>query len=78
MFSACEALKMHLSDDTALSSKEMVCSLYSSAFEQLKVNLYVCVCLRVCVCVCVRAHLIVCRCYGCGQMRGQEVFKYVI
>ena len=55
MFSACEALKMHLSDDTALSSKEMVCSLYSSAFEQLKVNLYVCVSACVCVCACVCA-----------------------
>ncbi len=43
MFSACQALKMHLSDDIILSSSDLVCSVYCFQCETLKVTEYACV-----------------------------------
>ena len=57
MFAACQALKTHLSDATALSSRELVCSVI-----QRESPWKVTVCAYVHVCVCAR--LMVCHWMG--------------
>lgn len=62
MFSACQALKMHLSDDTALSSRELVCFVFFK-YSMCQMKLTVCMCACACACMCFNSMSL----DGCGE-----------